>query len=148
MNDKSNKYALAALKQQRGKLAGEIADLKKRLTWAEGQLVHVDATIHLLSPTTDTEALPAIRPQKRIKLFRQGELGRLITDALRRAGKPLQTQEVVSAVLVAGGHDESARAALSPRVRTGLHYLEKNDRVAKAGRGRAVTWTLAKVTQL
>jgi hypothetical protein len=46
----------------------------------------------------------------RIKLFRQGELGRLTIDAHRRAGKPLGTHEVVTALLEAGGYGESARA--------------------------------------
>jgi len=143
MNENGNKYALAALKEQRGKLAGELAALKKRFAWIETQLIHVDATIHLLSPETNTDQIPAIRPQKRIKLFRQGELGRMITDALRRAGKPLQTQDVVTAVLTEGGHDESARAVLAPRVRGNLHYLEKAERIVKTGRGRTVTWALS-----
>ena len=143
MNELGNKYALAALKRQRGVLAGEIVSLKKRLVWAEGQLVHVDATLHLLDPATTPETLPSIRPQKRIKLFRQGELGRLIVDALRRAGAPLSADNVVSSVLAATGHDESARAALKPRIRGNLAYLQKSGRVTKTGRGMSVTWALA-----
>ena len=141
--DNGNRYALAALKTQRGRLAGEIADLKKRLAWAEGQLVHVDATIHLLSPSTDTGSLPAIRPQKRIKLFRQGELGRMIIDALRRAGKPLETRDVVTAVLKAGGHGESARPAMAPRVRGNLAYLERAKKVTKTGKAASAKWSLS-----
>jgi hypothetical protein len=148
MNELGNRYALAALKRQRGLLAGEIATLKKRLAWAEGQLVHVDATIHLLDPAIVTDALPTVRPQKRIKLFRQGELGRLIIDALRRAGKPLGTADVVSAVMAAGKHAEPARAALAPRVRGNLAYLEKSAKVAKRGRGSSVTWTLMDLSRM
>jgi hypothetical protein len=142
MNDLGNRYALAALKRQRGTLAGEIVTLKKRLAWAESQLIHVDATLHLLDPATDATTLPTIRPQKRIKLFRQGELSQTVRDVLRRAGKPLQTQEVVTAVLAAGGLGESARPALAPRVRGNLAYLETSKKVVKTGKGRGVLWAL------
>jgi hypothetical protein len=142
MNDKGNRYALAALKQQRASLAGEIVDLKNRLSWAETHLRHVDATLHLLDPQLFPNLIPAKRPQKRIKLFRQGELGRLVTDTLRRAGKPLGTHEIVTALLKAGGHSEAARPALRPRVRGNLAYQEGRGKIVKAGRGSTVTWRL------
>ncbi len=142
MNDKGNKYALAALKNQRATLAGQIVSLKKRLAWAEEQIRHVDASLQLLDPQLFPHLIPAKRPQKRIKLFRQGELGRLIIDAPRRAGKPLGTHAIVGAVLKAGGHSEAARPALGPRVRGNLAYLHRREKVAKAGRGKAVTWSL------
>lgn len=143
MNDKSNKYALAALKNQRSSLAGEIVSLQKRLAWAQEQIRHVDAALQLLDPQLFPNLIPAKRPQKRIKLFRQGELGRLIIDALRRAGKPLGTHAVVSAVLQAGGHGESARPALSQRVRGNLAYLERRGAVTKSASGTAASWSLA-----
>jgi hypothetical protein len=143
MNDKGNMYALAALKNQRASLAGEIAHMKKRLAWAEEQIRHVDASLQLLDPQLFPHLIPAKRFQKRLKLFRQGELGRMIIDALRRAGKPLGTRDVVTALLKAGGHGESARPALTPRARGNLCYLEKRRKVSKSGRGMAVKWTLA-----
>lgn len=57
---------------------------------------------------------------KRVKLFRQGELGRHIMNALRTAKGPLRTHEVVTGVMKALGHDEQARNALSKRVRGNL----------------------------
>jgi hypothetical protein len=91
MEDLGNKYALAALKNKRATLAGEIAELKKQLAWRVSQLDHVDACLTIFEPGFDVNALGIKRPRKRVKLFRQGELGRLIIDALRRAGKPLST---------------------------------------------------------
>lgn len=140
----TNKYALAALKDKRATLAGEIAQLKNKLAWAESQLKHVDATIGLFEPNLDPSAIPAKRPKKRIKLFRQGELGRLILDALRTADGPLRTQDVVTAIMLAQGHDEAARTALAPRVRGNLQYLQtKAKTVAKIGSGTAARWALA-----
>ena len=139
----TNKYALAALKDKRATLAGEIAQLKNKLAWAESQLKHVDATIGLFEPSLDPDSIPNKRPAKRIKLFRQGELGRLILDALRTADGPLRTQDVVSAIMLAQGHDEAARTALAPRVRGNLQYLQtKAGTVAKIGGGTDARWTL------
>lgn len=141
--DRGNRYALAAMKDQRARLAGEIATLKKRLIWAEEQIRHVDAALQLLDPQLFPDLIPAKRPQKRIKLFRQGELSRLVVDTLRRAGKPLGTRAVVTALLAAGGHSESARAALAPRARGNLAYLQGRGTVTKSGKGSAVLWSLA-----
>jgi hypothetical protein len=140
--ENGNRYALTALKQQRGTLAGEIASLKNRLVWAQEQLIHVDAALQLLDPQLFPDLIPARRPRKRIKLFRQGELGRMIVDALRRAGKPVRTHDVVSAVLRAGGHHESVRPALAPRVRGNLAYLSAQQKVKKIGGGREASWAL------
>ena len=143
MNDNGNRYALAALKDKRATLAGEIADFKKQIAWRTEALGHVDATLRLLDPDANPETLPLKRPRKRVKLFRQGELGRMILDALRRAERPQGTHAIVSALLEAGGHGESARPSMTPRVRGNLAYLERHGKVVKAGRGKAVIWQLS-----
>lgn len=140
--EKGNRYAITALKDKRASLAGEIAQLKNRLAWAESQLRHVDATLSLFDPKLDPDSLPTKRPGKRVKLFRQGELNRLILDALRTADGPMRTQDVVSAIMIALGHEEPARTALQPRVRSNLQYLQKREQVAKIGGGRDARWTL------
>lgn len=142
MNDLSNKYALAALKKRRAETAGEIVDLKKQLAWRQSQLDHLDATLLIFDPEIDTRKLPVSRPRKRIKLFRQGELGRLILDALRRAGAPLGTHAITTALLEAGGYGEPARPSLTPRVRGNLAYLESRGAITKAGRGKSVIWSV------
>ena len=70
-----------------------------------------------------------------MKLFRQGELGRLILGALRQAERPLSTAEIASAILEAGGDGESARPTVAPRVRGNLCYLERRGKVSKSGTG-------------
>lgn len=143
MNDKSNRYALAALKDKRASLAGEIAEMETKLRYWRDQLTHLDATIAVFEP--DYQPSKRIKRPRRVKLFRQGELNRLILDALRNAkGKPLSTKEVASAVMAAQGHDESARPALAPRVRTNLQYMARqNGSVAKLGDRRSAKWKLA-----
>ena len=100
-------------------------------------------TLLLLDPKANPEAIPNKRHVKRIKLFRQGELGRMILAALRGAPGELATAEIVTAILTAGGHGESARRALAPRVRGNLAYLGRRRLVVKSGNGKGVRWRAA-----
>lgn len=143
MNDKGNKYALAALKDKRATLASEIVQLERQLRHRKESLAHVDATLKLLDPSVQLDAIPHKRLSKRIKLFRQGELGRMILDAMRRAGRAISTADIVTDILKAGGHGETARATVSPRVRGNLAYLERRRKVVKSGDQRTARWTLA-----
>jgi hypothetical protein len=129
-------YALSALKQKRAGLASEIVQTERHLRHLKESLVHVDATLLLLDPAGNPEAIPNKRllPQ-RIKLFRQGELGRMILGVLRDAQRELSTAEIVSGVLAAGEHGEDARPAMAPRVRGNLAYLERRGVVRKSGNG-------------
>lgn len=143
MNEKSNRYTLAALKDRRATIAAELVRLDWQLRHRREQLAHVDATLRILDSSVDTDAIPNKRLSRRVKLFGQGELGRLILDALRQAGgEALSTAEIVTAVLDAGGHGESARSALAGRVRGNLAYLERRGRVGKVGNGKGARWAL------
>lgn len=143
MNDKGNRYALSALKDKRATLAAEIVQLERQLRHRRESLVHVDATLSLLDPSISTESIPNKRLRKRVKLFRQGELGRMILGALRTAERPLTTAEIVTAILLAGGHGEEARPTVSPRVRGNLAYLGRCGKVVKDESGNTVRWCLA-----
>jgi len=142
MNDRGNRYALAALRDKRATLASEIVQMERQLRHRKESLGHVDATLRLLDPSIEIGAIRNKRPPRRIKLFRQGELGRLILGALRRAEGPLSTAEIVSVVVEAGGHGEGARPTMAPRVRGNLAYLERRGKVAKSGKGSGVRWCL------
>lgn len=143
MNDKGNRYALATLKDKRATIASEIIQLERQLRHRKEMLVHVDATLRLLDPELHVEGIPNKRPVKRIKLFRQGELGRMILGALRDADRPLHASKIVGAIIEAGGHGESARKAISQRVRGNLAYLERRRVVEKDGSGRSARWAIA-----
>jgi len=143
MNENGNKYALAALKDKRAGFAGEIIDFKKKVKWREDQIRHIDATIEVFEPGFDVDSIPNRRPRKRVKLFKQGELGRMILDALRRAGEPITTKEIVTAVMEEMGHGESSRSALAQRVRGNLAYHERSTgNIVKVGEGRETQWRL------
>lgn len=140
---RGNLYALAALRDRRATLAAEIVDLERQLRARRDSLIHVDATLRLLDPSIETSAIKPKRIVKRIKLFRQGQLGRLILDAIRTAGgQPIATYDIVSSIIAAGGHGEEARRTVAPRVRGNLAYLRRRRMVEKIEDGRVALWRL------
>lgn len=136
------RYALSALREKRAGLDGEIKALQRRIKQATAEMAHVDASLRLLAPSSDPATLRPKKFYKRLKLFRQGELGRLITGVLRHARRPMGTHEIITAVLDGGGWGEDARRPLGVRVRTNLSYLDATGRIEKTGRGRRAHWAL------
>jgi hypothetical protein len=146
MNDNGNKYALAALKDRRARLAGEIFALKKQIQAKLGQMAHLDATMVLFDP----EAHPSsIRPKRvvayqRVPLFSHGELGRSILDVLREAdGVPLAGREIAARVMTKLNQPASAKMAMTSRVGSNLTYLKKQSKVVKVGDKQSARWALA-----
>jgi hypothetical protein len=93
MNEKGNRYAIAALKDRRATMAGEIIQMKEGIRYRDEQLTHMDAVLRELDPSYRADTLPPKR-LRRVKLFGSGELNRLIADALRRAEKPLGSADI------------------------------------------------------
>lgn len=142
-SEKGSRYALSALRRKRASIASEIVQLERQLRHRKESLVHVDATLKLLDPTIAVENIPNKRVTRRVKLFRQGELGRLILGSLRKTdGLALSTAQIVADVTDAGGYGDAARPTLTPRVRGNLAYLQRRRKVAKIGNGKGVTWNL------
>lgn len=143
MNQNGSRYALAALKDKRASIASDIVECERKLRHLKESLVHVDATLRLLDPELEPGNIPTKRPTRRVKLFRQGELGRMILDALRTADGPISTPAIVQHLLDAGGHGPAARKAVGQRVRGNLAYLERRGIVIKDGEQRNARWSLS-----
>lgn len=141
---KSNQYAVAFLKDRRATLAGEIQQFKQGIRDRQEQLGHLDATLRILDPSYRADTI-APKRLRQVKLFGQGELNRLILDALRRAdGKPLSTPEIADAIIAAKGYGHEAKHALIRLVRANLSYLLRKQRlVQKSGQGRTARWQLS-----
>lgn len=104
MTPKGNQYAIAALKDRRATMAGEIVRFKQGIRDRLKQLAHLDATLRVLDPSYRSSTI-APKRIRRVKLFGGGELNRLIHDALRRAdGKALSTPEIAEAIIEAKGY--------------------------------------------
>jgi hypothetical protein len=146
MNDNGNKYALAALKERRARLAGEIMSLRKIIQSKLGQMVHLDATMVLFDPDAHPSSIrpKRVKAYQRVPLFSHGELGRVILDVLREAkGEPLAAAEIASRAIVRLNQPATAKMAMTSRVRSNLTYLKKQGKVAKVGDKLAARWTLA-----
>lgn len=138
-----NTFAIPALKEKRASIAGRVISLKKQIARHQKELANLDATIALFEPTYRIGSIKPKRTQKRSKLFKMGELGRIIIDALRRAdGTPLDTNQVVAAVSVAIGQGKASEAVLRATVRSNLDYMARAKKVVKAGNRAAKIWSL------
>jgi hypothetical protein len=143
VNDPSNKYALAALRERRAEMAGELASLQKRLRQLRESMVHVDATIRLFDPDGDPTKIHGKRPYKRVKLFGAGKLNRLILAALRHVARPMTTAEVVHAIVDELGYGPEAAKGMTNRVRANLRYLRNTRQlVTKEGDRESTRWSL------
>ena len=138
-----NTYAIPALKEKRAHIAGRVISLKKQIAKHHKELASLDATIALFDPSYKVGSIKPKRPSKRSKLFKMGELGRLIIDALRRAnGVPQSSHEVTAAVSVAIGQGKASEAVLMATVRSNLAYLARRGSVIKSGDRAALKWGL------
>jgi hypothetical protein len=140
---KTNQYAIAALKDRRATLAGEIESYKQGIIDREEMLSHLDATLRALDPSYRADTV-APKKLRRVKLFGGGELNRLILDALRRGGKPMTNVEIAAAIVTVKGYGEEAMPALIRRVRANLSYLRRDrGAVTKTGNRLTARWTLS-----
>jgi hypothetical protein len=142
MNEKGNRYAIAALKDRRATMAGEIVQMKEGIRYREEQLSHLDVVLREFDPSYRADTLPPKR-LRRVKLFGNGKLNRLIADALRRAEKPLGSADIAEAIVTEKGFGRPSIHALTRRVRANLSYLLRHKRVVKNGDRLTARWTLS-----
>jgi hypothetical protein len=135
-----NRYAIHALKDRRATMAGEIVQMKEGIAYREEQLSHLDAVLRELDPSYRSDTLPPKR-LRRVKLFGNGELNRLIADALRRAEKPLSCADIADAIVTTKGYGRESIHGLTRRVRANLSYLLRNKRVTKTGNRLTARWS-------
>jgi hypothetical protein len=140
----SNKYAFAALRDKRAEIAGRITALKKQITRHKTELAKLDGVIALFDPAYRVGDIPAKRAKQRSNLFKQGELGRLILDCLRKAGEPQSCPAITTYICEAIGQPD-AGTALARTVRSNLAYMARHHRtVQKIGDAK---WMLVGVNQ-
>lgn len=144
LSPRSNQYALAALRERRAELSGEIVQLESRLRSLRESLGHLDGAMAIMAPGFDPATIKAKRPYKRVTLFGQGKLNAHILNALRRGARPMTTEEVTEAVAAQVNFGPDAAKGLKNRVRANLLYLAKvRGLVTKDGDRETAVWRLA-----
>ena len=137
---KTNQYAIAALKDRRATLAGEIESFKQGIVDREEMLAPLDTTLRALDPSYRADMV-APKRIRRVKLFGGGELNRLILDALRRGGEPM-TNVAIAAAIIEEGLRRGSHARTDP-ARAGLSFMQWNGgRVVKTGNRMTARWAL------
>ncbi len=144
MSEDGNRYALAALRERRAAIDGELRQCERRLRYLRQMLDHLDAAQSLFDPEGNPKAIRAKRPYKRVKLFGSGTLNRLILDAMRKGARPMTTLEIVAAVVAVLNFGDDAANGMKGRIRSSLLYLWKvRGSVIKDGERETATWRLA-----
>jgi len=127
-------------------MAGEIVQMKEGIAYREEQLTHLDAVLRELDPSYRADTLPPKR-LRRVKLFGNGELNRLIADVLRRAERPLGSADIAASIVETKGYGRESIHALTRRVRANLSYLLRGKRVVKTGDRLTARWALPDQTK-
>ena len=136
MTDLGNRYTIPYLRDVRARKAGDIEIHELSIQRLHDEINHIDAVLSLLDLSRDPKAIAAKRGRARIKMFRAGDLGRLIVGALRKAGRPMGTHEIAAELGLSG---EYGSRKLSARVRANLAYLTQTGRITKSGRGKSAS---------
>ena len=100
-------HVVSALVSKRAEIAGLIARTEQQLGQFRADLVHLDATLRLFAPELEPKTIPAKRIRQADLWLEHGELPRRVLDALRRAGEPIHAPDVVRAVMIDKGLDQS-----------------------------------------
>lgn len=100
LSENANKYAMAALRERRAEMSGELTRLERQVRHLKASMVHMDATLRLMDPDRDPNEIPSKRPYVRTKLFGAGKLNRMIFDAMRKGARPMSTAEVVAGIVM------------------------------------------------
>ena len=53
LSENANKYAMAALRERRAEMSGELTRLERQVRHLKASMVHMDATLRLMDPDRD-----------------------------------------------------------------------------------------------
>jgi hypothetical protein len=138
---------VSALIAKRAEISGYIEGMERKIKNWRARLAHIDATIEVFSPETDTDAIPPKRTYARSNYFKHGELARLCQDQLRKAeGKPRPTAEIVTAIASDRGLPIENRALFLMLIDKAIGYFRqqvKMGRVVNIGHSHNARWAIS-----
>jgi hypothetical protein len=129
-------HVISGLKAKQEEIKKRISDLKKEVRSAQLELSTVSKTLRIFgeNPRTGGD-----------KLFRRGELPRIIFDALREAKGGLDIEEIAGAVMKAEGievDDPETLATVRQRCTVAMYRYYDKRQVVKERRGAVRVWRL------
>ncbi|MBI3903884.1 MAG: hypothetical protein HY306_13245 [Nitrosomonadales bacterium] len=134
---------LSGLMAKHSEILGQLEHHALEINRLDAILKNVDATIKLFDPTIDLRKLEPRRYAAGHRIFRRGEVSRLILGVLREAGCALNTLEIALQIADKKKLPDSDLKAARETVLDALHRLEKKGAVHRTGRdGNAFRWVL------
>ena len=93
-------HVLAALKEKRARLAGDLVMAQMRVIAIKADLVHVDGALKIFRSDVDPKTIePKITPGKSPAGLRKGVASRTALEILRETGEAMSSQELAACVL-------------------------------------------------
>jgi len=144
-NPKPNNPALGQLVRLHADIGGQIAENKKLAAKLADDMRHVEAVIRMFDPAYDLRRI-AMRRRRRSRSpwFKRGTIFREAISALREAGKPLTTREIVGRLLASKHVREPTEQQVRDLVagaRASLEY-QTGKVVERTGEGTPTRWRL------
>lgn len=118
---RTNAYCLSGLIDKRAELAGEIRALETRLEQLRSDVLHLDASIRIIDPAYQVDAIVPKTRRPRRDWFGHGELLRMILETLRKSPEPLMAKEIALALMERKGFDTNDAATV--RLALQLRFL-------------------------
>lgn len=138
-------YMVEGLAKKRGQVAGEIERTHQLLGKLVTDLEHIDATLRIIAPDLELEAIrPAVfkAPED---WSQRGEMSRIILSILRTARNPLTSREIAAQLVLERGMAADAKLMklMTKRVSTALKtQREKGTAVSTQGPGFHLLWVI------
>ena len=143
MNELSNKYALAALRERRAVIGGEITQTEVRLRYLRRAVENIARALRLFDLNADPSKIKGKKLYRRVKLFGSVKLRRLVTDALRKGARPMHLSEIVACIVETLGYGLDTAKGITQRVRANLLYQTRvRGVVRKDGEREKARWAL------
>jgi hypothetical protein len=141
-------YMVTGLVKKRAEMAGELAATHDRLRELVNQLEAIDATLRIVAPDMEVEAIrpKAFRPPD--DWSKRGQMSRLVLSILRQSKEPLTSREIAAQMLLERALDTSdVRMLRIMTKRVGTALRDQRDRgrvVSEDGPGTYQLWHVNK----
>lgn len=140
-------HVLTGLIEKRRELAGKIEALQAQVRQATVELDHIEASIRIFDPEIDLQAI-GVRPVPPVHHAFRGETSRIVLEAIRTAGRPIDTTAITERVMKERGLDRNDAALfrlMSKRVGACLRHWEKARGVIRSlsGPGQVKLWQIS-----
>ena len=140
--------AVAALRNKRSALMGELALHQQECDRIRSEIIHVDVVLRLFDPKTNPDELPALRKRvHRTEGFARGEQTNMVYDGLRERGTVSATELADQAVARKGfaAQDRATRREFVSKFHNLLQHMGRRGQLEKIGQGQGARWKLAPV---